>query len=140
MTAAGLCRSIIIAILASGVIGCGPALVPVTGICKRNGKPVSNLSLIFAPTAGKPLWASTDNDGRFELNLDAQHKGISLGTYTVMVSFQFRSPQDEIDHMAGKFRFHPDKDAIVQKYGATAANPLVIQVTHANQELELNLD
>lgn len=123
------------------VIGCGgPTLVPVKGVCKRNGKPVSHLSLIFAPASGKPLWVAADDDGRFELHADADRKGAPLGTYTVIVAFQFRTPQEEMNHITGKFHFHPDKDAIVQKYGATGAAPLVVEVTHANQELELDLN
>ncbi len=123
-----------------GVIGCGPALVPVTGVCKRNGKPVSHLSLVFAPKTGKPLWNATDDDGRFAFKTEGDQKGIPIGTYSVIVSFQFRTPQEEMNHLAGKFHFHPDKDIIVKKYGSTAPEPLVVEITHANQELELNLN
>ena len=120
--------------------GCGPKLVPVTGIAARQGKPVTHLSLIFAPLQGRPLWGATDDQGRFELHFEQGQKGVPLGTYKVSVNFQPRTAQEEFDIMSGKLQYHPDKDLILQKYGNPSTTSLVVQITHANQEIQLNLD
>ena len=103
-------------------VGCnksGPSVVPVKGIATRDGQPIKNLLITLYPEEGKgrPSTGMTDDEGRFELKYDKDTKGAVVGMHKVVVAFRPRNLQEELDLEEGNFSFHPDKDAILEKYG-----------------------
>jgi hypothetical protein len=124
--------------------GCnsGPRLVPVKGVVTRGGKPVAFLSVTFVPADDtRPSTGRTDEQGRFELKFDSKTKGAMIGANKVIVAFRPRNVQDEEDIRAGKvIAFHPEQDAILEKYGNREKTALSIEITDATSDLQLKLD
>jgi hypothetical protein len=130
--------------LLGSLAGCnqGPALVPVKGVATRDGKPLAFLSVIFFPADDtRPSSGRTDEEGRFELKFDSKTKGAVIGSNKVVVAFRPRSPQEEVDIAAGKvILFHPDQDAILEKYGKRETTQMSVEVTSSTKDLELKFD
>ena len=83
----------------------------------------------------------TDDQGRFELKVARDQKGVTLGTHKVVATFRSRNPQEEADHVAGKvIRFHPEQDAIFEKYGKPETTKMTVEITKATNNLELKFD
>ena len=126
--------------LVSGCGGSGPNVVPVSGTVTRGGKPVASLHINFMPEAGRPSWGTSDDQGKFTLNYDPQLNGAEVGKHKVFVTFRHASPKVEMDFLAGKKTFHPDKKAIEEKYGRFETTPLVIEIKSAGQPVLLELE
>ncbi len=126
--------------LASGCGRDGPTVVPVSGTVTRAGKPVASLHINFMPEAGRPSWGTSDEQGHFTLNYDPQRSGAEVGKHKVFVTFRHASPKDEMDFLAGKKKFHPDKKAIEDKYGKFDTTPLEFEIKSGGQPVILQLD
>lgn len=125
------------------LVGCssGPAVVEITGVATRDGKPVKNLFLTFYPDDGThPSTAVTDEQGRFELKKNKAQKGAAVGTHKVVAAFRPRSPQEEAEYAEGKLKFHPDQDAILGKYGKRETTAMSVEITTSSKDLELKFD
>ena len=70
---------------AAGCAQDGPEIVPIAGTVTFNGQPVPNVRIIFQPQPGRISWAISDDQGRFALEYDSDHKGAKVGTHTVYV-------------------------------------------------------
>lgn len=137
------CNAIARAIVLLALVGCntGPAVVPVNGVVTRGGQPVRNATLSFYPgEMGRMSTAITDEQGRFELKYQKGTKGAAVGKHKVVVKFRPRSPQEEMDVSEGKLKLHPDQDIIEQKYGKLESTPLTVEITRAEENLQILLD
>src|SRR5687768_6312898 len=73
----------------TGFVGCseGPDVVPVTGTVTRNGKPVPGVMINFMPEDGRPSWAITDAQGKYELQYSKSYTGGLVGRHKVFVGY-----------------------------------------------------
>ncbi|HWL06782.1 MAG TPA: hypothetical protein VNQ76_00045 [Planctomicrobium sp.] len=62
-------------------------LIPVTGAVMKSGKPVGNLNITFYPESiGAPSYATTDEEGKFELIYNDGRKGAVSGPHRVTIN------------------------------------------------------
>jgi len=79
-------------ILVSLLSGCGgtppdqPATAPVMGIVKLDGKPLPNVIVVFNSDTGRPSSATTDENGKYDLNYFGSTRGATLGPHTVTIT------------------------------------------------------
>lgn len=69
--------------------GCGESvsLAPVSGTVRLNGKPVSKAGVTFTPVeGGRPAWATTDEQGRFQLTTLSANDGATVGDHNVTIA------------------------------------------------------
>jgi len=70
--------------------GCGrgdyPEMARVTGTVTYKGKPVPNMMVNFMPTEGRPSWAKTDADGKYDMVYDEDYKGVKTGHHKVYIT------------------------------------------------------
>lgn len=128
--------------LALCLAGCqrGPYIVQIEGKATRNKQPVANLFVNFVPEQGRPSWGSTDEQGRFALKYDAAQDGAVVGKHKVFVSFRPSSPREELQLQRGEIKLHPERQAIVEKYGDPSSSPLVVEIKEQGQQVHLELD
>jgi hypothetical protein len=125
--------------------GCGRAdVVPVSGTATRGGKPVANIVLWFTPSEGRPSWALTDSEGKFELDYNRENKGAKVGKHRVTVVYEPRpsDPGEEQLILSGRKKrpTRPDEmDAILAKY-SPAVSTLEVEINKAVDDLEIKLD
>ena len=126
------------------LIGCdkGPRLVPVKGVATRGGKPIAHLSITFFPSDdSRASIARTDEKGQFEMSFARAAKGVTVGKHKVAVTFRARNPTEEAElAVGGKVAFHPDQDAILEKYGTRETTALAVEITKKEDDLQLKLD
>ena len=125
------------------LVGCGsgPTVVQVTGVATRGGKPVKNLFLSFNPEDGtQPSTGMTDEQGRFELKIRKGQKGVTVGTHKVVATFRPRSPQEEVEYAERKLKYHPEQDAILEKYGNRETTAMTVEIVNSSTDLELKFD
>jgi hypothetical protein len=122
------------------LVGCndGPKVVKVSGTVTHNGKPVPSLTIHFIPETGRPSWALTDENGRFNLEYDNKIRGALVGKHTVWVQWRARTPQEEMNpKLANRPAVLPTIEA---KYGSQEKSPLKIEITESVDDLEIKLD
>jgi hypothetical protein len=125
--------------------GCGRSdVVPVSGTATRGGKPVANVVLWFTPSEGRPSWALTDADGKFELDYNRENKGAKVAKHRVTVVYEPRpsDPGEEQLILSGQKKRlgrPPEMDAILAKY-SPAVSTLEVEITKAINDLEIKLD
>ena len=75
--------SVSLAWVVSLVTGCGrgdmPELGDVYGKVTLDGKPVSNINILFTPETGRPAGGVTDEEGSYELKYLEGYSGSRLG-------------------------------------------------------------
>jgi hypothetical protein len=87
--------------LAFIAVGCGgpsdfPEIAPVTGTVTMDGQPVPNAIVTFQPLeAGRPSYARTDENGRYEMIYTNDNPGARLGKHLVMISTQSDGDEDQ---------------------------------------------
>ena len=136
-------RLLVLSGLFLALTGCsqsGPDVVPVTGKVTRGGKPVAKLFVNFQPDDGRPSWATSDENGDFELEYDATTKGARVGDHTVTFMRRPVSIDEEMKMQKGRVKLHPDMQQILDKYGPQGKEPLRITVKAGQDPLEIKLD
>ncbi|QDU52918.1 carboxypeptidase-like regulatory domain-containing protein [Gimesia panareensis] len=95
-------------------VGCGgsagsdqPDLGSVTGVVTMDGEPLSNVSVTFTPTEGRPSNGVTDETGKYVLGYLRDTQGAVIGTHQVSIT----TPQDAPTPPGQKY-----KDPIPAKY------------------------
>ena len=74
-------------LLSAGCGGSGPPLGKVTGQVTLDGQPLDRALVQFAPDAGgRGSFATTDEEGRYELIFTADSKGAVVGKHTVTIT------------------------------------------------------
>ena len=106
----------------------------------RDGKPVAHLFINFMPEGGRPSWGQSNENGEFTLNYDPQRQGAEVGTHKVFVRFRPSSPQEELDVLSGKKKFHGDQKAIEAKYGKLETTPLTVEVKSGGGPIAIVVD
>jgi hypothetical protein len=127
-------------VLLSGCGSDGPEIVPVRGKVTHRGQPVPQLFLSFQPDNGRQSWGTSDDEGNFELNYDAKHKGARVGEHEVTVLHRPASIDEEMKMRRGKLKMHPDLQKILAKYGPQGSEKLRVTITSRQAPLELKLD
>jgi len=128
---------------AVGFAGCGsggPEIVEIEGTVTRNGKPVPNVRIYFAPTDGRPSWGISDADGRFVLDYDYDYDGAKVGTHKVWVVDESGNIDPTLA-MSGAPRpkRNPEMAEILEKYGKDKSE-LTVEVKKADKNFQLKLD
>ena len=125
--------------------GCGRAdIVPVKGTATRGGQPVANIILWFSPEEGRPSWAQTDAEGKFELEYSREYKGAKVGKHRVTVNYDPRpaDPGEEHLYVTGQ-KPRPSRpaemDAILAKY-SQATSTYEVEISKPVHDLELKFD
>lgn len=116
-----------------------PDIAKVTGRVTRNGQPVAGLTLNFMPENGRPSWALTDADGRYELHYNKGYEGALIGKHHVVVAFRPADPKEEAEIAAGRLKRPADQQEIIAKYG-TPESKLFVEITKSGQVIDLQLD
>ena len=96
---AGYGWNLMLPILALAFAGCGPGgpeIASVTGRVTMDGQPLANATIVFIPENGRPAGASTDANGRYELNFTQGRRGAIPGKNTIRVTTQ-RDPYQDND-------------------------------------------
>jgi hypothetical protein len=123
--------------------GCGrsgPALSPVEGVIKLNGKPVDNIVIQLEPEnwpAGTPRMSFTavsDAQGRFVLKSGDGRPGVAAGQYKVYLIDNNLSTDDEPDTPGAR---RPAASRILPIYMSPATSPLTLTVEAGKKEYEL---
>jgi hypothetical protein len=145
-------------LLAAGMIfctvfveGCGPrppALTPVSGVVKMNGKPVPNALVQFVPSIqgfGGEFIAEgvTDQNGRFELSC-TRGKGACVGENLVIVSegptpADVRGASAEAQMKATQYFASLTNRPIPEKFCTAAQSPLKVVVTIEQSIYDIDL-
>jgi hypothetical protein len=76
----------LLAFLAASGCNRGPALAPVEGTVRMNGRPLANVQVEFWPEAsGARSTGLTDKDGRYQLTYDGKQAGAAVGPHRVLL-------------------------------------------------------
>src|SRR5437762_3617626 len=107
------------------VIGCGPQpprVAKVAGRVTLDGKPLPKASVTFVPMAtkenqnpGKTAQGITDQDGRYELSVDASTPGAVVGKCRIYISTRLSDPAIDERDAGGPIRSLP-RDKVPQRY------------------------
>lgn len=136
------------ALLACVTVGCArrpdPVLAPVAGSVTRDGKPLANVLVRFAPAArGIPAeWISegtTDAAGRYALEC-AKGAGAVVGKHLVTVSEgsvpdDIRDDQGKVAAWLGKLSGRP----LPERYATAATSPLEADVAEGGGDHDFDL-
>ncbi len=144
-------RLSIFAMLVATLTGCGgaavesnplPATVPVTGVLRLDGKPLSLATVLFVPsgaTKGVECVGFTDDEGKFSLEQIRGGKGAPPGEYRVAVSRYLKNGEpvklgpDEFPANVGAVESMP------LKYSSPTESILVVTVPPSGGEIPVEL-
>ena len=117
------------------VAGCGSSdgLVPVSGVITHDGQPVPALYVKFESAGGDSAWATTDQQGRYELRSTAGKVGVKRGAYRVWVEYRLDDPGASTDDTAQKML------ELQQTFGRDSST-LQLEVPGATSDLNISLD
>ena len=109
------------------MVGCGSGrdMAPVSGVVTVDDKPLAKAGITFTPVAGgRPAWATTDEQGRFELSTLEQGDGALVGEHVVTIVEdqvpKVETPPSEDSGLASVFAA---KSAIRKTAKRTAVDP-----------------
>ncbi|MFM7317303.1 MAG: carboxypeptidase regulatory-like domain-containing protein [bacterium] len=137
------------ALMLSGCSEDGPALFPVEGVVKLDGKPLANAELTFAPDPSNPEptagSAMTSDDGTYKARYQARF-GLAVGNYKVAirkveitdgakVPEAIKGDPTQME-MMGAF-----KQKLPDKYAALDKTSFMVEVkTEGNKAFDFELD
>ncbi|MFM7127862.1 MAG: carboxypeptidase regulatory-like domain-containing protein [bacterium] len=140
---------LISALMLSGCSEDGPALFPVEGVVKLDGKPLANAELTFAPDPSNPEptagSAMTSDDGTYKARYQARF-GLAVGNYKVAirkveitdgakVPEAIKGDPTQME-MMGAF-----KQKLPDKYAALDKTSFMVEVkTEGNKAFDFELD
>lgn len=84
-----VCWCSIVVVCIGWTVGCGGDRLPlgrVTGTVTLNGEPLERAEIVFQPEDGRPSFAKTDSQGRYELMFGADQPGALIGRHRVMIT------------------------------------------------------
>lgn len=87
---------LLIVVGCTGCFGGGeslPELASVTGTVTMDGAPLAGANVLFQPQSGKTTFATTDENGKFELMYNQDTEGATPGSYTVKISKE-KNPEE----------------------------------------------
>jgi hypothetical protein len=124
-------------------LGCGRKaaieVVPITGTVTWHGTPVPDLFVNFEPAKGRPSWAMTDAQGKYETHYTPDQPGVLAGECRVWMTIKPKSPQEEQQMVKGTYGRMQELKPLLSKYGRTSS-PLTFIISSKNTEIDLALD
>lgn len=118
-------RVIVGALLLVPAVGCGPKASRVAKVAGRvtlDGKPLAKASVTFVPMAskanpnpGKTAQGLTDDEGRYQLSVDASTPGAVVGKCRIYISTRLSDPAIDERDAGGPIRSLP-RDKVPAKY------------------------
>lgn len=97
---AGLCFVGILFALLVGCVG-DSRVATVHGVVTLDGKPIENASVAFMPQAGgRPAFALTDADGKFELSTFGTADGALIGNHVVTITAVEERKNSKVEDLA----------------------------------------
>lgn len=125
--------AILLVVFLAANLGCdhGPAMMPVTGQVKYNGKPLEFGSIYFQPASGQPARGDIQSDGTFTLSTYRLNDGAVLGSHKVRISC-YESQKPGTPKAAGEQTL--GKLLIPQKYTLLDQSGLTAEVTKDRTE------
>lgn len=117
-------------LLAFAIAGCGPGgpeIAHVSGRVTMDGKPLANATIVFIPENGRPSGATTDADGKYELNFNEDREGAIPGKNTV----RFTTLRDPTPGEDGK-SIPGSPETIPPKYNAESTLEFVVEPKKRN--------
>lgn len=150
-------RSVLLPCAALGLVvacGCGDSvrLAPVSGTVLIDGKPLPKAGVTFTPVAGgRPAWATTDGEGRFQLTTLRAGDGALVGEHIVTVAERDtdapvipKNADDEVASLYAEMPTHPQqrkrKGALDARFASRETSGLTFTVEAKGTNVaELNL-
>jgi hypothetical protein len=138
-------------VLAAAGCNRGPQVAEVAGTIKLDGKPMTNVKVMFMPDPQKgtvgPISAGlTDDQGHFNLTCEDERPGAVVGWHKVVLfdSDQnlYRTPRHgrrDDDEPVAKVKPRPKGPHVPDKYSAAGKTPLDMEVKATKNELEITL-
>lgn len=118
-----------------------PSMYKIAGTATFDGKPVSDLTIRFIPTAGgRESTGISDADGKFTLEYKIGIAGATVGENKVTVAWNPTDPAMASKASQKDFTPPAPYDAILKKYGNAETTTLKVNVDSNNENLELKLD
>ncbi|MCA9233897.1 MAG: hypothetical protein KDA44_00400 [Planctomycetales bacterium] len=114
----------------AGLAGCSDGLphrVPVSGIVKIDGKPLSQGSVMVIPANDRPAGGSIGPDGRFTLTSYEPNDGVVVGTHKVTVA--------ATEHLSER----ETRWLVPKKYNNAGSSGLTVTIDGPTDDLEINL-
>lgn len=112
-----------LAALAAGCSRKGTApTAPVSGVVTYQGKPATDVRVIFTPQGGRPAIGHTDAEGRFSLTTFQQDDGAVPGTHVATISDRKR---DWLKEATSK---NPPPPRFPERYQRAANSPWTFEV------------
>lgn len=129
---------LVVAVLMTGLCGCGDGRVSVTGRVTYKGEPVPSTEVYFQPDDGKRFsLGKTDDDGNFSLRFSRDEDGAPKGQYTVRLKYA-PSAAEETHKIPSKAS--PELKEVIARYGNTTNSPLHYDITKNGQFIEIKLE
>jgi hypothetical protein len=120
----------LLAVMTVTAAGCGDGRakrVPVSGIVKIDGVPVTTGFITFVPTEGRSASGDIDPDGRFTLSSYEPGDGVLIGTHNVEVV-----AREAVTETSA--RWHAPK-----KYTSHKSSGIAVEIDQPTNDLEINL-
>lgn len=114
----------------------GPDLVTVEGTVTMDGKPLPDATVIFQPKeGGRPSFATTNEEGEYELQYSPDSGGVMLGEHVVSISTYREGYND------GNDEYHPPvAEMVPAEYNVNAAdNPKMNVEITGSETLDFHL-
>jgi hypothetical protein len=137
--------SVLLAVGLLCLLGCGgksgPAVVPVKGVVKIDGKPAAKILVQFNPVSwpenvpAQTATAVTDDAGNYVLDSGPNRSGATPGKHKVTFADNSLADEEEIPKAGSKRA----RSRVLPKYQSTALTPVEIEVVEGKSEYELNL-
>jgi hypothetical protein len=120
----------LLALITVAAAGCGDGRakrVPVSGVVKIDGVPVTTGFITFVPTEGRSASGDIDAQGRFTLSSYEPGDGVLIGTHNVEVM-----AREAVSETSA--RWHAPK-----KYTSHKTSGITVDIDQPTSDLEINL-
>ncbi len=144
-----------LSVVSAALSGCGDGspYAPVSGQLSYHGKPVEGASVMLRPVGeGRPAWAKTDSEGRFDLQTAKAGDGALIGSHKVSITavkpvkpsgpFDPDNEQAELLaelHNASRRRYKREW-IIPEKFSNPSTSGLTFEVVRGENTLVLDLE
>ncbi|MBI1312666.1 carboxypeptidase regulatory-like domain-containing protein [bacterium] len=119
-------------------VGCAassdaPELGEVSGVVTLDGQSVAQAEVAFTPEQGRPSFATTDENGKYNLRYSAQTDGAVVGTHSVSISTE----RDQTGGEGDQPLVPAQEERIPKKYNAESE--LTAQVSAGENTINFEL-
>ena len=143
-------RFSLLVLIVAGLSGCGesapevklPPTVPVSGVVKMDGQPLSNATVTFIPQdqkGGPECMGTTDDTGKYTLKQRGGAEGAPVGQHRVLISRMLRGDGSPIP-ADGAGEGGVATETIPPKYSQSDATTLTATVPEGGGEVNFDLE